>query len=162
QRIEAGQPFAVYVDYAHTEQAFTTVLRFLSQRTHDSGGRLIAVFGAAGNRDRAKRPRLAQIAAEWSDFFIITNEDPFGEDREAIIAEIAGGVPESLDQDSWMIQVDRRQAIADAIDRAQPGDTVVVTGKGHETSIVESGQSIPWSDAGVVRELLGMAGATAP
>jgi UDP-N-acetylmuramoyl-L-alanyl-D-glutamate--2,6-diaminopimelate ligase len=151
QRIQCDQPFDVIVDYGHTPNAFRSVLSTLRQT---SAGRLIAVFGATGNRDRQKRPVLAGIAREFADFFIITNEDPFGEDVETIISEIAAGVPASEEGTRFMREPDRGEAIRLAIQRANPGDTVVILGKGHETSIVSHGQKQAWSDTGTVLAVL--------
>jgi UDP-N-acetylmuramoyl-L-alanyl-D-glutamate--2,6-diaminopimelate ligase len=151
QRVRCDQPFEVIVDYGHTPNAFRSVLSALRET---SEGRLIAVFGATGNRDRQKRPVLARIAREFATFFIITNEDPFGEDVEAIIAEVAAGVPESEEGTRFVREPDREQAIRLAIERAEPGDTVIILGKGHETSIVSKGQKQPWSDVGTVHAVL--------
>jgi UDP-N-acetylmuramoyl-L-alanyl-D-glutamate--2,6-diaminopimelate ligase len=151
QRIRRGQPFEVIVDYGHTPNAFESVLSTLRQT---SEGRLIAVFGATGDRDRQKRPVLARIAHQYADFSIITNEDPFGEDVEAIIAEVAAGVPPTEEGSRYVREPDRERAIRLAIEQAQPGDTVVILGKGHETSIVSRGQKQPWSDVGTVQTVL--------
>jgi UDP-N-acetylmuramoyl-L-alanyl-D-glutamate--2,6-diaminopimelate ligase len=151
QRVDEGQPFHVLVDYAHTINAFRSVLAELRRQT---SGRLIAVFGAAGNRDRAKRPYLAQLALEYTDFFVITNEDPFGEDASAIIAQIASGVPAEEMGSRCERENDRGRAIARAIARAEPGDTVIILGKGHERSIVANGQKEPWNDVEAARKAL--------
>jgi UDP-N-acetylmuramoyl-L-alanyl-D-glutamate--2,6-diaminopimelate ligase len=151
QRIQCGQPFEVMVDYGHTPNAFRSVLSALRET---SQGNLIAVFGATGNRDRQKRPVLAQIAREYATFFIITNEDPFDEDVDMIIAEVAAGVPTSEEGSRFVREPERGQAIRLAIERAEPGDTVVILGKGHETSIVSNGRKQPWSDVGTVRAVL--------
>ncbi len=156
QRVVAGQDFDVLVDYAHTMHAFQSVLAALRERT-PRPKRLIAVFGAAGNRDRAKRPVLACIAREYADFFIITNEDPFGERPEAIMEEIAAGLPRDEEGVRFERVEDRAAAIQMALARARPGDTVVILGKGHEQSIVVNGYREPWSDvAAVYRALEGM------
>jgi UDP-N-acetylmuramoyl-L-alanyl-D-glutamate--2,6-diaminopimelate ligase len=115
---------------------------------------VIAVFGATGDRDRAKRPELARIAREYADFFIITNEDPFGEQPGAIMDEIAAGVPGGERGERFECVEDRREAIRRAIARARPGDTVVVLGKGHERSIVANGSREPWSDVAAIRQAL--------
>jgi UDP-N-acetylmuramoyl-L-alanyl-D-glutamate--2,6-diaminopimelate ligase len=151
QRIRGGQPFDVIVDYGHTPNAFESVLSTLRQT---SQGRLVAVFGATGDRDRQKRPVLARIAHQYADFSIITNEDPFGEEVEAIIAEVAAGLPPNEEGSRYVREPDRARAIRLAIERAQPGDTVVILGKGHETSIVSHGQKQPWSDVGTVQAAL--------
>ncbi|PZS07957.1 MAG: hypothetical protein DLM70_03045, partial [Chloroflexi bacterium] len=114
-------------------------------------GRVIAVFGAAGNRDRAKRPQLAQIARRYTDFFYITNEDPFGEKAATIIDEIAAGVDAGEEGERFVRVPDRETAIRCAVGLARPGDVVVILGKGHEQSIVVNGRQEPWSDAEVAR-----------
>lgn len=151
QDVAPDAPFRVVVDYAHTPHAFRSLLTELRAATP---GNLIAVFGAAGNRDRAKRPVLARIASELTNFFVVTNEDPFGEDAEAIVREVAGGAPAGMEGTRYVIEVDRRAAIRRALERAERGDTVVITGKGHETSIVMGERAVPWSDVETVRSLL--------
>ncbi len=154
QKIEAKQGFEVFVDYAHTEQAFGSVMKDLKARADRRRGRIIAVFGAAGDRDRAKRPVLARLAAGQCHFFVITNEDPFSEDPSSIMAEVASGAPRDLEGRQWVLEPDRETAIRMALERARPGDIVVVTGKGHEQSIATRAGAIPWSDADVIRRLL--------
>lgn len=151
ERVNCGQPFDVIVDYGHTPNAFRAVLATLRQTT---AGRLIAVFGATGNRDRQKRPVLAGIARQYADFFIITNEDPFEEDVESIISEVAAGVPASEEGTQFVRVPDRAEAIRLAIQRAKPGDAVVILGKGHETSIVTHGRKLSWSDTSTVQAML--------
>lgn len=150
QRVCAGQPFDVLIDYAHTINAFQRVLTDLRQSL-PTGGRLIAVFGAAGNRDRAKRPVLARLARDLTDFFFITNEDPFGEPAERIIEEIALGVPPSEEGRSYEREPDRARAIEKALALARRGDTVIILGKGHERSIAVGSQKLPWSDLEAVQ-----------
>lgn len=154
QRVDAGQDFTVYVDYAHTEQAFERVLTLLRDMAHGAGSRLIAVFGAAGSRDRAKRPRFGQIAGNLADCFVITNEDPFGEPAEDIALEIAQGAPAGTRGSQWTLEIDRRRAIEHALLRARRGDIVVITGKGHERSIMTGNVAQPWSDVDVARDIL--------
>lgn len=148
EKVDLGQPFDVVVDYAHTPHAFQSVLSGLRNSRH---GRVIAVFGAAGNRDRAKRPQLAQIARRYTDFFYITNEDPFGEKAATIIDEIAAGVDAGEEGERFVRVPDRETAIRCAVGLARPGDVVVILGKGHEQSIVVNGRQEPWSDAEVAR-----------
>ncbi len=153
ERIECGQPFDIIVDYGHTVNAFRSVLSSL--RAEQSGSsRLIAVFGAAGGRDRGKRPIFGSIARQFTDFFIITNEDPCGEDLNSIIADVASGVPAQDEGTRFQRDPDRRRAIRTALETARPGDTVVILGKGHERSIVMGGAKYPWSDVAVVRDVL--------
>jgi UDP-N-acetylmuramoyl-L-alanyl-D-glutamate--2,6-diaminopimelate ligase len=153
QRVSAGQPFDVLVDYAHTAHAFESVLASLRERTPHPK-QLIAVFGAAGDRDRAKRPVLARIARNFADFFVITNEDPFGEYPDAIVDEIAAGLPREERGMRFERELDRAVAIRMALTRARPGDAVVILGKGHEQSIVVDGHRQPWSDVDVIRRVL--------
>lgn len=153
ERIDEGQPFAVIVDYAHTEPALRQALAELRAST---SGRLIVVFGAAGERDEARREGLGRAAAELADCAVITTEDPRGEDPDAIIDSIAralakGGRAEGTD---FVRVPDRAEAIAHAVGEARPGDTVLVAGKGHERSIIVGGEKRPWDDRAVVRDAL--------
>jgi len=153
ERVECGQPFTVVVDYAHTPESLDKVLGLLRPLTP---GRLIAVFGSAGERDRTKRPRLAEIAAKHADRFVITQEDPRLEDPERILAEIEAGAQAAgkrRDRDYQVID-DRRMAIAAAIGSAEAGDTVVLAGKGHEGSIIVGEEKRPWDEAAAAREAL--------
>ena len=151
QEVGGDAPFRVVVDYAHTPNAFRSVLSDLRDATR---GRLLAVFGATGNRDRSKRPLLGQIAGQLADFFVITNEDPFGEDVDEIISEVAAGAPGEEEGRQFVIERDRMEAIRIALERARPDDTVVILGKGHERSIVVDGRREPWNDADAARSVL--------
>jgi UDP-N-acetylmuramoyl-L-alanyl-D-glutamate--2,6-diaminopimelate ligase len=153
QRIDLGQPFEVIVDYAHTMHAFRSVLGTMRQQTPPQG-RLIAVFGATGNRDREKRPVLGQIARELADLFFITNEDPYDEQADAIIAQVASGLPPDDRGSHYHLEPDRGIAIERALQEARPGDVVVILGKGHEQSMVVNGQKKPWSDLLAVQRSL--------
>ena len=153
ERVESGQPFNVVVDYAHTPESLRKVLTLLRPLT---AGRLIAVFGSAGERDRSKRPAMGKIAAELADYFVITQEDPRLEDRAAILDEIERGAIEAgaARGERYAVIDDRKQAIAHAVARAKTGDTVVACGKGHERSIIEGERKTPWDEAGAAREAL--------
>lgn len=153
ERIAAGQPFTVIVDYAHTAESLRQVLTVLRPLTH---GRLIALFGSAGDRDKTKRPEMGAVAAELADWFVITDEDPRTEDAGAILREIARGAEHAgaVEGRDFICQVGRREAIADAFAQARPGDTVVLCGKGHEQSIFIGTEKLPWDDRVVARELL--------
>ncbi|MDP9319880.1 MAG: UDP-N-acetylmuramoyl-L-alanyl-D-glutamate--2,6-diaminopimelate ligase [Chloroflexota bacterium] len=145
-RIDAGQPFTVIVDYAHTPESLEKVLALLRPLTP---GRLIAVFGSAGERDRTKRPKLAAAAAKYADHFVITQEDPRLEDPARILAEIEAGAIEAgkqRDRDYRVID-DRTDAINAAIASAADGDTVLLAGKGHEGSIIVGEEKRPWDEA---------------
>ncbi len=147
--IDEGQPFSVLVDYAHTPDSLENVLR-AARRLGE--GRVISVFGAGGDRDRGKRPLMGRAGAELSDLAIVTSDNPRSEDPEAILAEILAGI---VDRSGVVEEVDRRAAIALALSRAEPGDTVVIAGKGHEQGQeFENGRKLPFDDRDVAREEL--------
>jgi UDP-N-acetylmuramoyl-L-alanyl-D-glutamate--2,6-diaminopimelate ligase len=146
--VDEGQPFAVLVDYAHTPDSLENVLRAARRLTEN---RVICVFGCGGDRDREKRPHMGRIAAELADLAVITSDNPRSEDPEAIIAEILAGI----DDQAVEIDPDRRAAIGLALRQAEPGDTVVIAGKGHEQGQeFEGGRKIPFDDREVTREEL--------
>lgn len=153
ERIDAGQPFTVIVDYAHTEAALRKVLEELRATT---SGRLIAVFGAAGERDAARRDGLGRAAADLADRFIITTEDPREEDPDAIIADIAKAAKASgrREGDDFLRISDRAEAISRAVKEARAGDVIVIAGKGHEGSIIVGREKTPWDDRAAAREAL--------
>ena len=155
ERIEAGQPFTVLVDYAHTPGAFEKLMRILRPLTN---GQLIAVFGSAGERDREKRAIQGAIAARFCDLLVLTDEDPRREDPAAIIAEIAAGVEranEGRDKPCpYLCIPDRAAAIQAACARARPGDIVLLLGKGHEGSIFYGSTMQPWDEAAAARAAL--------
>ena len=153
ERIDEGQPFTVIVDYAHTPDSLGKVLTILRPLTP---GKLIVVFGSAGERDVQKRPVMGHIAAKMADFFVITDEDPREEDREAILREIAVGA-EAMGKrqgSDFLCIANRTQAIAAAFTQAKAGDTVLLAGKGHEQSIIMGREKLPWDDRRVAREQL--------
>ncbi|MGB9670745.1 MAG: UDP-N-acetylmuramoyl-L-alanyl-D-glutamate--2,6-diaminopimelate ligase [Halothiobacillaceae bacterium] len=145
-----GYPLVV-IDYAHTPDALDKALRTLRRHT---AGRLTVVFGCGGERDVAKRPRMGAVAASLADRVVLTDDNPRGEDGEAIIRAIRAGMPESGDV---VIERDRRRAIALAVAEAAPEDIVLVAGKGHEDYQEVAGERRPFSDRAVVLELLGEA-----
>jgi UDP-N-acetylmuramoyl-L-alanyl-D-glutamate--2,6-diaminopimelate ligase len=153
ERIDAGQPFTVIVDYAHTPESLDKVLSLLRPLTN---GKLIAVFGSAGERDRAKRPRLAEVAARYADLFVITQEDPRLEDPQQILSEIAAGALAAGKRagDDFLVIGDRAEAVREAVRRASEGDTVLLAGKGHEGSIIIGEEKLPWDEAGAARAAL--------
>jgi UDP-N-acetylmuramoyl-L-alanyl-D-glutamate--2,6-diaminopimelate ligase len=144
--VDEGQPFAVVVDYSHTPDSLATVLR-AARGLGD--GRVIAVFGAGGDRDRGKRPLMGKVAAELADVAIVTSDNPRSEDPLAIIQDVLQGTGVDVE-----IDPDRRSAIQRAIGLAGPGDVVVVAGKGHEQGQDVSGVIHPFDDRAVVREAL--------
>jgi UDP-N-acetylmuramoyl-L-alanyl-D-glutamate--2,6-diaminopimelate ligase len=148
--IDEGQEFAVLVDYAHTPDSLENVLRTAREFTE---GRVISVFGAGGDRDRDKRPKMGRAGAELSDLTVITSDNPRSEEPQAIIGEVAAGAEGAAGASELEVVVDRRQAIALALSRARPGDTVVIAGKGHEQGQeFEGGRKIPFDDREVARE----------
>ena len=153
ERVDAGQPFTVIVDYAHTPESLDKVLSLLRPLTK---GRLITVFGSAGERDRAKRPRLAEVAARYADLFVITQEDPRLEDPRTILSEIEAGAIGAGKRrgEEYLVIDDRAEAVREAIRRAQPGDIVLLAGKGHEGSIIVGEAKLPWDEAGAARAVL--------
>jgi UDP-N-acetylmuramoyl-L-alanyl-D-glutamate--2,6-diaminopimelate ligase len=158
ERIDAGQPFEVIVDYAHTGDAVRKVLEVL--RDVASGGRLIIVVGAAGERDPGRRFGVGRAAAEGADFAVFTSEDPRSEDPAAIVQEIgrhAEGAGRVRGEDFIEVE-DRREAIRAAFERAERGDIVLVAGKGHEQSIIYGTEARPWDDRQVTREELASLG----
>lgn len=149
--IDAGQGFGVLVDYAHTPDSLENVLRAARRLTD---GELICAFGCGGDRDVAKRPLMGRAGAELADLAVITSDNPRSEDPGAIIAQILAGVPAGAGGDVE-VEPDRRAAIALALGRAEPGDLVVIAGKGHEQGQeFEDGRKIPFDDREVAREEL--------
>ncbi|MCK4324177.1 MAG: UDP-N-acetylmuramoyl-L-alanyl-D-glutamate--2,6-diaminopimelate ligase [Armatimonadetes bacterium] len=147
ERIDEGQDFTVIVDYAHTPDALENILQAARRL---APARLLCVFGCGGDRDRGKRPQMGQIATSLSDFTVITSDNPRSEDPEAIIDQIRTGAV----GDSYIIQPDRRRAIFMAVQRCQPGDILVIAGKGHETYQIIGDQRVPFDDGEVAREAI--------
>jgi UDP-N-acetylmuramoyl-L-alanyl-D-glutamate--2,6-diaminopimelate ligase len=155
--IDEGQGFAVLVDYAHTPDSIENVLRAARRLTP---GKVISVFGAGGDRDKAKRPLMGRAGGALSDLAIVTSDNPRSEDPETIVAEVAAGAREG--DAELVVEVDRQAAIALALGRAQPGDTVVIAGKGHEQGQeFEGGRKIPFDDREVARAELRKLGSRA-
>jgi len=142
--VDEGQPFAVLVDYAHTPDALATVLRAAREL---ADGRVICVFGAGGDRDREKRPLMGRVVADLADDAIVTSDNPRSEPAEAIAAEIVGEL-------GLAVELDRRAAIARAIDSARAGDVVLIAGKGHEQGQQFADRTIPFDDREVARAAL--------
>ncbi len=160
EAVEEGQAFAVVVDYAHTPDGLENVLRTGREITR---GKLIAVFGCGGDRDRTKRPMMGDIAARWADHVIVTSDNPRSEDPQAIIDEIRPGIEAGrAGRDvSVDVQPDRRRAIGAAVAAAAPGDLVVIAGKGHEPYQEIAGTRHPFDDREVVRDALRASGRSA-
>ncbi|MBU1670172.1 MAG: UDP-N-acetylmuramoyl-L-alanyl-D-glutamate--2,6-diaminopimelate ligase [Actinobacteria bacterium] len=151
ENIDEGQPFTVLVDYAHTPDGVRSLLEACREVT---SGRVIVVVGCGGDRDRSKRPLMGRVAVELSDLAIVTSDNPRSEDPEAIIAQILEAIRGGFGEDRFMVEPDRREAIALALGRARPGDLVVVAGKGHESGQIFSDRVVPFDDRQVARERL--------
>jgi UDP-N-acetylmuramoyl-L-alanyl-D-glutamate--2,6-diaminopimelate ligase len=152
EQVQAGQPFLVVVDYAHTPDALERVLATARKLTR---GRLGVVFGCGGDRDRGKRPLMGAIAARLGDRVWVTSDNPRSERPEAIIDEIVAGVRRAgLEEACYVRQPDRRRAIAEALGWARAGDAVVIAGKGHETCQIVGAHVLPFDDRQVAREIL--------
>jgi UDP-N-acetylmuramoyl-L-alanyl-D-glutamate--2,6-diaminopimelate ligase len=159
ERIECGQPFGVFVDFAHTPDALENTLRTLRDVT---SGRLICVFGAGGDRDREKRPLMGQVVEKIADRAIVTSDNPRGEDPQKIIRQILDGFrcPSQA-----RVIVDRAEAIRAVLaQEARPGDCVLIAGKGHETHQIVGQDRLPFDDREIAREWLyeSQPGATLP
>jgi UDP-N-acetylmuramoyl-L-alanyl-D-glutamate--2,6-diaminopimelate ligase len=163
--IDLGQPFMAIVDFAHTPNALGRALETVREM---SSGKVIAVFGSAGLRDREKRRLMAEASVTGADLTILTAEDPRTEPVEWILAEMADGAREAggREGDNFRRIPDRGEAIRFAVSRASPGDVVIACGKGHEQSMCFGDVEYPWDDRVAMRaalgELLGLAGPTMP
>jgi UDP-N-acetylmuramoyl-L-alanyl-D-glutamate--2,6-diaminopimelate ligase len=157
QRVDAGQPFTVFVDFAHTPNSLENVLKLLRGMAKK---RLIVVFGCAGLRDPYKRHPMGTSAGRYANLTVITAEDPRTENLDDIMAEVAKGVESQgkLRNESYFLIGDRQQAIQFAMDHAQPGDIVVTCGKAHEQSMCFGTVEYPWDEFQAVKHALGVAG----
>lgn len=129
QRVAGSRAYTVLVDYAHTPDGLKNVIETALEFAE---GRVITVFGCGGDRDRTKRPKMGAIAAELSQYCVVTSDNPRTESPEAIIADILPGVEAHMQQDEYTVQPDRHLAILEAVRMAQPGDVIILAGKGHE------------------------------
>ncbi|MDH7499602.1 MAG: UDP-N-acetylmuramoyl-L-alanyl-D-glutamate--2,6-diaminopimelate ligase [candidate division NC10 bacterium] len=152
ERVEAGQRFTVVVDYAHTADALERILKAARGLCK---GRVITVFGCGGDRDRGKRPLMGEVAAKYSDYFLITSDNPRSEDPSAILSEIEQGVQRAYPgKGKYDKMIDRREAIARAIEMAEEEDLVILAGKGHEAYQILKDRRIPFDDREVARACL--------
>jgi len=147
ESVEVGQPFHVIVDYAHKPDALEKVLR--ASRELADGNRVIVVVGAGGDRDRGKRPLMGRIAADLADVAVVTSDNPRSEDPEAIVAEIVAGVERPVE-----VELDRAAAIRRAVALAQPGDVVLIAGKGAEQGQELADRTIPFDDREAAKDAL--------
>ena len=179
ERVDAGQPFAVVVDYAHTPDGLEQVLRAarplvgrgaggalptgapgaVKESGATTGGRLVVVFGCGGDRDRAKRPAMGKAAATLADMVVVTSDNPRSEEPRAIIEEVLAGIPSGVQP---TVEPDRRTAIALALAGRTAGDVVVIAGKGHESGQTAGGVTVPFDDRIVAAEELARLGWAAP
>jgi UDP-N-acetylmuramoyl-L-alanyl-D-glutamate--2,6-diaminopimelate ligase len=156
QSVDAGQPFTVIVDYAHTDDALRNLTALARQITGASGGRVVTLFGCGGDRDRTKRPKMGQAAGAGSDYIVATSDNPRSEEPLAILAEIepglkASGVP-------YVVEPDRATAIHLALKAAHPGDVVLLAGKGHEKEQIVGFTATPFDDVEIALSALGEMG----
>ena len=156
QPVNAGQPFTVIVDYAHTDDALRNLTALARQMTAQSGGRIITLFGCGGDRDRTKRPKMGQAAGEGSDFVVATSDNPRTEEPLAILAEIEPALKATGVR--YTVEPDRAAAIALALKEAKAGDVVLIAGKGHEKEQIVAGRTIPFDDAEVALSALAALG----
>lgn len=148
EKIDCGQDFSVYIDFAHTHQALQVILSTLR---HTITGRIILVFGCGGDRDRKKRPKMGHIAEKYADIFWITNDNPRSENPQSIISEILKGVTKDA---LFHVQPERKLAIEEALSEAKKGDVVIIAGKGHEQYQIFKDTRVPFSDHEVARQAL--------
>jgi UDP-N-acetylmuramoyl-L-alanyl-D-glutamate--2,6-diaminopimelate ligase len=152
QSVDCGQDFAVVVDYAHTDDALRNIIAVAREFVNKGGGRVITLFGCGGDRDRSKRPLMGQAAGSGSDIVVLTSDNPRGEDPLAIIDQVLPGLrgtPATV-----IVEPDRRNAIGLAIAQAQPGDLVLLAGKGHEKTQTIGERVIPFDDVAIARQVL--------
>lgn len=151
EKVDEGQPFAVFVDYAHTPDGLDNIIKAARALTKN---RVITLFGCGGDRDRTKRPIMGEIAARLSDYAVLTSDNPRTEDPLIILSEVETGVRRAADPSKYSVIPDRREAIAHAIGLAQPGDVVLIAGKGHETYQLVQDKILHFDDREVAREIL--------
>jgi UDP-N-acetylmuramoyl-L-alanyl-D-glutamate--2,6-diaminopimelate ligase len=150
QRIDEGQPFLVIVDYAHTDDALRNLIT--TARELGPSARIITLFGAGGDRDRSKRPLMGEAAGSLSDLVVLTSDNPRGEDPLRIINDVLVGLQKS--NVKYRVEPDRELAIANALDEAQPGDIVLLAGKGHETYQVLRDGTVEFDDREKAQSIL--------
>ena len=158
--IDEGQPFDVFVDFAHTPGALAAALDALNPVAAARGGSLISLFGSPGARDVAKRPMMGRAAGERSRIVVVTEDDPRTTERMAILEEIAAGAEDAgkrRGHDLFLIE-DRDAAIRHALELARPGDIVLLAGKGHEHTLARADGPIPWDEGAIAREALNQLG----
>ena len=158
ERVEAGQPFLVVVDYAHTDDALRNTIRVARKLLNASGkkGRVLTLFGCGGDRDRSKRPLMGMAAAELSNFVVLTSDNPRSEDPLAIINDALVGLRRF--DTNHIVEPDRAKAIEAILNEARPDDVVILAGKGHETYQVLKDRTIDFDDREIAKKSLARAG----
>jgi UDP-N-acetylmuramoyl-L-alanyl-D-glutamate--2,6-diaminopimelate ligase len=156
ERVDEAQPFAVVVDYAHTDDALRNLTRLARDFARRANGRVITVFGCGGDRDRGKRPKMGRAAGQGSDFVVVTSDNPRSEDPMAIIEDSLPGLRETGTR--FVVEPDRRKAIALALAEARSGDIVLLAGKGHERTQTTRDGVFPFDDHQVASEELNRIG----
>lgn len=158
EKIAVGQPFSVIVDFAHTPDALKKIFQTIKPVVK---GKIIAIFGATGERDTSKRPIMGALASQYADVVIVTSDDPYHEDPQQIVDQVALGVPKGAPKENPKIEgenffkiIDRRQAIEKGLKMAKKDDLVLIMGKGAEQFQVIGDKKIPWDDRKVVRQIL--------
>ncbi|MFP3389644.1 UDP-N-acetylmuramoyl-L-alanyl-D-glutamate--2,6-diaminopimelate ligase [Brevibacillus sp. SIMBA_040] len=150
EAVEAGQPFAVLVDYSHTPDSLENALMTIKEFAK---GRIFCVVGCGGDRDRTKRPIMAQIATKYADMTVLTSDNPRSEEPQAIIEDMLAGLT-AVSKDSYTSVVDRREAISHAVSLAKAEDVILIAGKGHETYQIIKSEVLPFDDREVAREAI--------
>lgn len=154
EHVANDRGITVLIDYAVTPNALENLYALVSSMRTSRGKKVIAVFGACGDRDRGKRPLMGEIVSSNADIVILTNEDPYTEDPGRIVREIQSGIVNKILGKDLFVIMDRREAIAKALDLAVPGDMVLVTGKGAEEFMAVGSRRIPWNDKRVIESVL--------
>ncbi len=152
EQVITNRDFLVVVDYAHTPDGMKKVLETAGKIVKNNGGRVLTLFGCGGDRDRTKRPLMAEVAVQLSDFVIITNDNPRTEDQNQIVQDILQGLPK--DFSNYQVILDRKEAIIKIIKMAKKNDIVMLLGKGHENYQIFADKTIHFDDGEVVREVL--------
>ena len=153
ESVENSRGLNIIVDFALTPEALDKFYSFLS-KTKKAESKIIAVFGACGERDKGKRPIIGKVVSSYADFVILTDDEPYREDPLQIISEIAAGVENKIEGEDFFKISDRREAIKKALAIAKTGDIIAVTGMGAEESMVVGTEKIPWNDRKVIEEEL--------
>ncbi|MGB7189064.1 MAG: UDP-N-acetylmuramoyl-L-alanyl-D-glutamate--2,6-diaminopimelate ligase, partial [Acidobacteriaceae bacterium] len=152
ETLDAGQPFTVVVDYAHTDDALRNLTALAREFVSGSGGRVLTLFGCGGDRDRTKRPLMGRAAGEGSDLVFLTSDNPRSENPEAILADVVPGLDATGVK--YILEPSREKAIRMALHEARAGDIVLLAGKGHEKTQTLKTGAIPFDDAAVALNLL--------